>query len=294
MPIDETYAAFRDKWANNPDATFQTTLTEGSTIQRWILSRNGFADLPAFAAWLEGRRRILDAGCGNGRVTALIARHAPAESEISGIDFSSATVAAANLRDLANVRIAERDILADLSDLGRFDLIYCQEVLHHTKDPRRAFANLAGLLAPGGEIAIYVYKLKAPVREFTDDHLRARLAGLPYEEAMEVARALTEIGRRLSAIDKDVAVPAVDLLGIPAGTYPVQRLFYHFFMKCFWNDELSFQENAVINFDWYRPQMASRHTVEEIRAWFAQCGLAVHHEFVDEYGITMRGSDASR
>jgi len=296
MPVDETFAAFRDKWLNNPDATFRATLTEGSTLQRWILARNGFAGPREFAEWLSGRKRILDAGCGNGRVTALLAMHAPADCEICGIDFASAAVATANLSDHANVQIAERDLLEDLSDLGRFDLIYCQEVLHHTKDPRRAFANLAGLLAPGGEIAIYVYKVKAPVREFTDDFLRAKLAGLPYEDAMQVARALTELGKRLSAIEQEITVPAIDPLGIPAGTYPVQRLVYHFFMKCFWNGELSFEENAVINFDWYRPQLASRHTLAEVRGWFEACGLAIRHECVDEYGITLRGrsGDAGR
>jgi hypothetical protein len=60
-------------------------------------------------------------------------------------------------------------------------------------------------------------------------------------------------------------------------------------MKCFWNDELSFEENAVINYDWYHPQLATRHTVEEVRGWFASAGLDVVHEFVDEYGVTMRG-----
>ncbi len=50
------------------------------------------------------------------------------------------------------------DMLGDLAPLGEFDLIYCQEVLHHTADPAAAFRNLVGRLRPGGELAIYVYR----------------------------------------------------------------------------------------------------------------------------------------
>lgn len=60
-------------------------------------------------------------------------------------------------------------------------------------------------------------------------------------------------------------------------------------MKCFWNPELDFNENAVINYDWYHPQLCSRHTPEEVRQWFERAGPRVVHECVDFYGITMRG-----
>ncbi len=61
-----------------------------------------------------------------------------------------------NFRDAERVRFDT--LIGDLSGLGRFDFIYCQEVLHHTVDSVRAFNNLRGLLAPDGELAIYGYK----------------------------------------------------------------------------------------------------------------------------------------
>ncbi len=33
---------------------------------------------------------------------------------------------------------------------------------------------LVPLLAPGGELMFYVYRRKAPIREFTDDYVRER------------------------------------------------------------------------------------------------------------------------
>lgn len=187
------------------------------------------------------------------------------------------------------MRIEAGDLLGDLEGLGLFDFIYCQEVLHHTADPAKAFDNLASRLAPGGEIAIYVYKHKAPVREFTDEFLREKFARHSYEEAMDVARALADIGRQLHDVGGTISTRAIDMLGIPAGTHSVQRFFYHYFMKCFWNVELSPEENAAIIYDWFHPQIASKHSVSEVHEWYARAGLNVIHQCVDEYGITMRG-----
>ena len=158
----------------------------------------------------------------------------------------------------------------------------------------RAFANLCRLLTRGGEIAIYVYKQKAPAREFVDDYVRARIGELGYEEAMQVAAQITELGRLLAEQNVTVKVPDVDLLAIKAGEYSIQRFIYHFFMKCFWNPDLSFHENAVINYDWYHPQLCSKHTTEEVRGWFQENNLTITHEYVDFYGITMRGQRGQR
>jgi hypothetical protein len=65
-------------------------------------------------------------------------------------------------------------------------------------------------------------------------------------------------------------------------------------MKCFWNEEFDAEANAAVNFDWYHPQLSSRHTLEECRGWFERAGLDVTREHVDHYGITMWGSAAGR
>lgn len=287
---DQTFSSFKDKWENNRDLAFSETLKEGSDIFNWILSRNGFGNPDAFRQWLAGRPRILDAGCGNGRVTALLSMYAPAESDILGIDLTAAHVAKENLAKIKNVRVQQKNILEDLSDLGVFDLIYCQEVLHHTSDPRAAFLNLCQRLADGGEIAIYVYKQKAPMREYADDFIRSAISSLPYEQAMSDMREVTELGRLLSELNTKVTVPDVRVLGIEAGEYDVQRLIYHFFLKCFWNPSLSFEDNAAINYDWYHPQLCSRHTLEEVEQWFNEANLEIIHRQVDHYGITVRGA----
>ncbi|MEX2577571.1 MAG: class I SAM-dependent methyltransferase [Verrucomicrobiales bacterium] len=292
---DKTKRSFSDKWHKNRDLAFSETLREDSDFHRWILERNGFETPAALREHLAGRKRILDAGCGNGRVTALLREYSdPETTEVAGVDLTAADVAEENLRSAGyeNCAVHSGDLLGDLEFLGEFDFIYCQEVLHHTGDARAGFLNLVGRLQKGGEIAIYVYKEKAPVREFVDDFIREEIENMPYEEAMAVCEQVTELGRRLSELKVEFEAPQVDVLGIEEGRHDIQRFFYHFFMKCYWNPQLSFKDNAVINYDWYHPQDCTRHTLEEVLGWFDEAGLDVVHRNVDPYGITVRGTKA--
>jgi len=284
-----TAQSFRDKWEKNIQAFYGETLRSGSDTQSWILARNGFSSADEFSSHLSDRQRILDAGCGNGRVTALLRALAPEEAEIVGIDLVAADVARGNFKDVPRTHFETRDLTTNLSSLGQFDFIYCQEVLHHTADPVRSFNNLRELLSPNGELAIYVYKEKAPAREFVDDYVRDQIAGMPYKEAMAHSAQITDFGRALVEANLKVKVPQVDVLGIEAGEYDVQRLLYHFFAKCYWNPDVSYEENVLVNYDWYHPQVSTRHTLQEVETWFDQAGLKIEHRCVDFYGITVRG-----
>jgi len=286
---DQTFSSFRDKWENNTQLAFSETLNEKSDIFGWILSRNGFRTKEEFEDFLSNKSRVLDAGCGNGRVTALLHALSTAPTQIVGVDLTAAHVAKENLKNLDRVSVQQGDLLGELSSLGKFDFIYCQEVLHHTADPKAAFLNLTRRLNENGEIAIYVYKVKAPIREFADDYVRDQISGLPYEEAMRLMKQVTDFGKVLTELNVKVTVPEVEVLKIPAGEYEVQRLFYHFFLKCFWNGSMTHQENVAINYDWYHPQLCTRHTMSEVKEWFSEAGLVVRQECEDFYGITVRG-----
>ncbi len=288
--MNNTKISFKDKWEKNTDCAFENTNTEGSDIFNWILNRNGFNLTIEFSNYLSNKKRILDAGCGNGRVTSLLRNFTNHDfTEIIGIDLVAAKIAEENLKNSKNVSFYQKDLLEDLSDLGLFDFIYCQEVLHHTSNPRQAFSNLVNLLNKDGEIAIYVYLKKAPIREYVDDFIRDKIADYPYEQALKVCEQITELGKTLSNLNIKINVPDVEILEIKSGQYDLQRFIYHFFMKCFWNNELSFNDNAVINYDWYHPQLCSRHTLDEIQNWFKEEGLNIIHEHQDFYGITIRG-----
>jgi arsenite methyltransferase len=133
-----------------------------------------------------------------------------------------------------------------------------------------------------------VYRKKGPIREFTDDYLRAKLAGMPLDEAWNALRPLTELGKLLGDLDVEVDVPeAIPLLEIPAGRINLQRLFYWHVCKAFYSSDLSLEEMNHVNFDWYAPSNARRHTPEEVRQWCAVAGLETIREVVEEAGITV-------
>ncbi len=100
---------------------------------------------------LSGDEVVLDAGCGSGRVTALLLERLP-RGRVIAVDGSAAMVAESRARlDPARTTM----IRADLSELALeepVDCIFSNAVIHWIADHRRLFANFAAALAPGGRL----------------------------------------------------------------------------------------------------------------------------------------------
>ena len=65
----------------------------------------------------------------------------------------------------------------------------------------------------------------------------------------------------------------------------VRYLYRHVF-KAFYRPGMTLEEMNHINFDWYAPRNAHRHTVEEVRSWCAEAGLIIERERIEDSGIT--------
>ncbi|MEI7892736.1 MAG: class I SAM-dependent methyltransferase [Myxococcales bacterium] len=110
---------------------------------------------------LEGRR-LVDLGCGTGRMTRFFA--SLGASEVVGVDFSPATVDAAQreteqLLPGAPVRFVQGDVLAGLEQLGgNFDdvlVLGCLSVACRDKGSlERAMANVAALVKSQGRVVL--------------------------------------------------------------------------------------------------------------------------------------------
>lgn len=86
----------------------------------------------------------------------------------------------------------------------------------------------------------------------------------------------------------DLEVPEdIDVLGMKAGTFDLQRWFYDNIAKAYDDPEMTFGEMHHINFDWYAPKNAFRQTEEEVRQWCDEAGLDVEDEQIHLSGITI-------
>jgi SAM-dependent methyltransferase len=120
----------------------------------------------AMAAGLvrDGDRTALDVGCGGAGMTAALAALLPAGGLVVAADHEPAVLAAARERlaaepTRARVELVVVDLDRGVDDLrvaagGPVDLVWASAALHHAGDQQAAVDALAGLLGPGGRLAL--------------------------------------------------------------------------------------------------------------------------------------------
>ena len=254
--------------------------------------RSMYGDVAEAAWWDEyGPAPLLvDAGCGAGLSAVGLFGERLRRVRYLGLDVSTAVEQAAERMEARGYRptfIQTSLMNAPLPD-GSVDVIYSQGVLHHTDSTEAAIKALARKLRPGGRFLFYVYRRKGPIREFTDDHVRAKLQAMSPEAAWQAMMPLTKLGKLLGDLKIEIDVPeAIDLLEIPAGKIDLQRFIYWHVFKAFHHDRWTLDELNHINLDWYAPANAHRQTPEQVRAWCAEAGLAIEREHLQESGITI-------
>lgn len=102
---------------------------------------------------LRGDEVVLDAGCGTGRITRLVAERVP-DGAVTGVDGSAAMVreATERLADLApRVSVRRSDLLALAVD-EPVDLIVSTATFHWILDHGALFRRLLAALRPGGRL----------------------------------------------------------------------------------------------------------------------------------------------
>lgn len=300
-PIVDGLPLFAEAGGDDPTFGFKWRKIGGSyghdeptrqTRQQWYLDRFGFGSRETLREFLGSSKLVLDAGTGTGVDAAMFAESG---STIVATDLSrdAAQAAYRHVGSLPNVHVLQADLRA-LPLSASFDYISCDQVLHHTPDAASSFAALTRHLREQGQLAIYVYNRKGPIREFTDDYIRERTTRMPAANCYRFCEAVTRLGKALSDLHAEVTIPeSLPLLEIDAETEDVQRFIYWNMIKCFWNDEYDFETNVVVNFDWYHPRYASRHEPEEVRGWFERHGLGLESFEVVKSGIAARGTRAS-
>ena len=146
-----------------------------------------FTGLPA--EWFNGKR-IMDAGCGQGRWTYGFGKLKAGSCE--AFDISDAGIA--NTIEIAkefgdSFKVYKKNILESLQfPVEDFDLVWCFGVLHHTGNTYGGFQNLVKHVKPGGYLFLMLYGEPRPndLGDYTYYHeiydMRCRIKNLPFRE----------------------------------------------------------------------------------------------------------------
>lgn len=191
-------------------------------------------------------RLVLDAGCGGGRYARLLG---DLGAKVLGVDLSaSVNKAAALCEGLPNVQIAQADLLDLPVAEGAFDLVFSIGVLHHSPDPRGAFAQITRRVKPGGRLAVWLYRRNTKAQEWLNSGLRTLTTRIPPRVLEPLCAGLGVLG------------------SVPVLNRTLNKLV-NFSAHPDWT------LRVCDNFDWWAPKYQSHHTVAELASWFAEEGF---------------------
>ena len=194
-------------------------------------------------------KTVLDAGCGGGRVSRVMAQHC---RRLIGLDFTIAVDRArTHTRSLSQCEFVQGDVLRPPLAEEAFDYVWSHGVLHHTSDTHAGVCALSRVVKPGGVLQIVLFlKAWAPLR-ITDAMIRTLFRRLPYKAGVRVCEMMGAL-RHL----------------------PAARFWKRFF---WFSLQPSTELRTCCNFDWYMPRYHHEHTVEEVKSWFRDGGFTRVH-----------------
>jgi SAM-dependent methyltransferase len=142
--------------------------------------------------------RTLEVGCGNGTVSAWLARRIAPNGRAVALDLDLSLLDARE----PNLELREGDIVASAVAPADFDLVTARAVLHHVPDADAAIANIVASARPGGAILLIEPDFlpvsvsePADVRSFWDGWLAwSRAQGIDYTIGRRLPAALAALG----------------------------------------------------------------------------------------------------
>lgn len=276
--VKQTTDAFGWQWHNS-----NMGHNDGSKrySRQLFFDRYGISE-DEFKMYIEDKV-LYDPAIGSGRVEHIFAKYA---KEIYATDLSDAVYKAKeNLSKLFNhINYFKGNLINPPFKENSFDVVVCHAILQHTGNTFEGIKSLVNVLKEDGIIFFDVYRKAAPLRDFTDDFVRNLVSDLEPQEAWDKLIPITKLAQELHG--KNIKVKnEIKELEIEEGEYDLQRFVYYKFIKTFWNENMSFEDNHMVVFDWYYPKVSERYTIEEVKLWLSKLNLEIVKLEVLEGGI---------
>jgi SAM-dependent methyltransferase len=171
---------------------------------------------------LVNGRRVLDAGCGTGYGSKILAESGAAE--VVGVDIEESVVEAVRGHQSAGVRFEVGDVRELPFEDASFDLVVSFEVIEHVAEHDVVLDEFARVLRPGGIVAVSspnrsTYPAGNPhhVRELLPDELQQSLG-----EHFQHVRLFRQAGWITSAVLDDASFEARD--GVPLSDVTIRKI----------------------------------------------------------------------
>jgi ubiquinone/menaquinone biosynthesis C-methylase UbiE len=115
----------------------------------------GIHRMLGLVGWMP-HMRILEPGCGTGRLTEVLAGLAGSEGSILATDISQEMVQVSleRLSDFNNVQVECKPLESLTLGVSEFDLVICHQVFPHFDDKKRALTILHSCLKPTGRLVV--------------------------------------------------------------------------------------------------------------------------------------------
>ena len=197
---------------------------------------------------------VLDAGCGNGTLTAGVGASGP---EIIGMDYSDSVVMAerekARFAGEASSRVhyLQGDVQHPPFAPGTFDIVYSDGVLHHTPKTQVSFCALAPLVRKDGSYFVWLYR----------------------SDASPIYRVKIKTAKTLQSILRPLPLPVLKYLCFAGAAILLLRLRL---LRLLGNRKrriIPLRLKAVNLFDTLTPRYYHLHTPNEVMGWFNAAGF---------------------
>lgn len=275
LPSEEKQTAnsFGRKWRDRRSQRLGYAKQEANSLKEQFMAVLGCESISQLKDLLKKSEKILNAGCGLAWSEYLFNYNKKTQRHCIDISLSVET-AYNKTKKIQNIIVSQASIFELPYPDDTFDIIYSIGVLHHTRDPKKAFLSLVRKLKAGGLIGVYVYNKKPFLREMADKEIRNITTTMSYDKCLEFSKKMTKLGKALSRITQPLIIEEdIDLLSIKKGKYDIHKFIYDYFIKCWYSPKLDTKYADLVNQDWYIPYYASHHTKEEIFSWLKEAGI---------------------